>query len=92
MAPTLDDHVTAESILPAPSTVALHCELAPGATVAGEQETATEEICEETGWDGADAGDLLPPHPAHTSTPAEARKSITAEQTEYLDLDGMCMQ
>jgi hypothetical protein len=47
--PALAAHVTAELKLPVPCTVALHCELAPVATMAGAQATATEETLEATG-------------------------------------------
>jgi hypothetical protein len=41
--PPVTDHVTAELKLPVPCTFALHCEVAEGATVAGEQLAVTEE-------------------------------------------------
>jgi hypothetical protein len=45
--PPVTDHVTAELKLPVPWTVALHCEVAPVATVVGVQEGATEEMAGE---------------------------------------------
>lgn len=89
MAPALTDQVTAESVLPVPFTVALHCELAPGETVAGEQEIATEETCEETGCEGCDVEDLPPPQDAHKSIPAEQAMSNTAERALNSGLEDM---
>lgn len=54
IAPALTDHMTEEFKLPFPCTVALHCESAPGATVVGVHEIATEETCDETGCEGCD--------------------------------------
>jgi hypothetical protein len=42
--PPETDHVTAELKLPVPRTPAVHCEVAPGATVDGLQVAETEEI------------------------------------------------
>ena len=84
--PALADHETAESGLPVPCTVALHCEPAPGAIVAGEHEIATEETCEET---GCDARTLYPPQAAHKSIPAEVITSNTAERPGNSGLDDM---
>lgn len=92
MTPAFTDQLTAESGLPVPVTVATHCEPAPGATEVGVHRIATEETCEETGcdgWDGWDAGCLYPPHAAHTSIPAEARRSFTAAGLGNSGLDGM---
>ena len=57
MTPALTDHVTAEFRVPVPCTVALHCEAAPGATAAGVQEMATDDICEDAGWDADEDGE-----------------------------------
>ena len=80
MAPALADHVTAESVPSVPSTVALHCDFAPGATDAGEQETAIEEPCEEPGCEGADDVDLWPPQLEHNEIPAKQMRSNTADR------------
>lgn len=64
MLPPLADHVTAELELPVP-TVAVHCDVAFGATVAGVQATDTEELLDDT-----DGGGLLVtvlPHAVITS-------------------------
>lgn len=89
MDPALTDHVTAEPMLPVPFTVALHCELALGATLAGEQEIATEETFGETGCEGGDAEDLPPPQDAHNSTTAEQMRSNAAERAPNSGLENM---
>lgn len=71
--PALALHVTAELYDPVPVTLALHCEVAPGATVAGLQLTETAVTVAEPPdpdppvVDGAE----LDPHPV-TTTPAIA--------------------
>lgn len=89
MVPALADHLTAEFRSPVPCTVAVHCEVAVGATVVGVQEMATDETCEETGCDGGDDGedgedggdpDMEPPQAAHTSIPNDANRSHMAER------------
>ena len=45
--PPETDQVTALLKVPVPCTLALHCEVAPAATVAGAQEAATEEMVGE---------------------------------------------
>lgn len=89
IAPALTAHVTAESELPVPPTIALQCEPAPGATVAGAHEIATDETCDET---GCGARDLAPPQPAHKSIAAVATMSSAAEQPEDSALDHMRYQ
>jgi hypothetical protein len=42
--PPVTDHVTAVLKVPVPWTLAEHCEVAPGATVAGVQDADTEEM------------------------------------------------
>lgn len=86
IAPALTAHVTAESELPVPPTVALHCEPAPGATVAGAHEIATDETCDET---GCGVGDLAPPQPANKSIAAVATMSSAAEHPGDSALDHM---
>lgn len=80
MAPAVTAQVTAESSVPVPCTVALHWELAPGATDGGVHATATEETCEETGWLGEELE--LPPQAMHASMAADARRRRTAEGPE----------
>ena len=46
LVPTLTNQVTAEFGVPVPFTAALHCEVLPGATAAGEQVMETEETCD----------------------------------------------
>src|SRR5580658_388007 len=48
--PPVADHVTAELKPPLPWTVALHCEVAPVATVVGVHEGTTEEMAGEEAW------------------------------------------
>jgi hypothetical protein len=67
--PALADHITAEFPEP-PCTVALHCELAPGATAAGVQDTATDETAVVV----KEAVCLEPPHAAQPSRTAYAAK------------------
>lgn len=48
MAPTFEDHVTAELKLPVPVTLAVHCEVAFGATVEGVHAAETAEMVEDS--------------------------------------------
>lgn len=77
MVPALTAQVTAEFNVPVPWTVALHWELAPGATSAGVQEMATEETCEEDCWGGVE---FELPQAAQTSIAADAMRSHTGER------------
>jgi hypothetical protein len=81
MVPALADHVTAE--VPEPPSVALHCDVSPGAIDAGEQETETDVTvgdCETMGWE-----ELPQPLPHSRTVPAakahatlQPRKSLPA--------------
>jgi hypothetical protein len=52
--PPETDQVTAVLKLPVPCTLALHCEVAPVATLEGEQVGATEEMVGDADWGGAE--------------------------------------
>jgi len=74
--PALVDHVTAELKLPEPWTDAMHCDVAPGATVEGAQLTATDEIPDITEEDPAPL--LPPPQEDIAIRPRKAIKTETA--------------
>lgn len=87
MVPALTDQVTAEFNVPVPCTVALHCEVAPGATLVGVQVMATEETCEGL-WL---VGEVLepPPQAVQTSIAADATRSHTAKKRGESILEDM---
>ena len=86
MVPALTDQVTAEFKVPVPWTVALHCEVSPGASAAGVQEMATEETCEEDCWGGPE---LEPPQAVHTTNTADAMSGHTGERRGKSDFRDM---
>jgi hypothetical protein len=86
MVPALTVQATAEFKVPVPCTVALHCEVEPGATAAGVQEMETEETCEEVCWDGAE---FEPPQALQTSIAEDATRSHTAERRGESILEDM---
>jgi hypothetical protein len=64
------DQVTAELKLPVPVTFALHCEVAPVATAAGEQVGETEEMAGEVAW-----GAVVPAEPPQETTSEKTRQA-----------------
>jgi hypothetical protein len=71
MVPALADHLTEELLPDAPVVVALHCEVAPGATDAGLQVTAMVELEEDPVCDDPP---LDPPQPARKAENVQARR------------------
>lgn len=79
MVPALADQVTAEA--PEPPTMALHCDVAPGATDAGVQETETDV---ETGDCEMVLGDELPQPALHKITVPAAKAHATRQPRKSL--------
>ncbi len=77
MEPALADHLTEELPPIAPETVAVHCEDAPGAMVAGLQ---TTEIDELEGDAGCVAMLLEPPQPASKTANGQTGRSQKMRQ------------
>lgn len=72
----LTDHVTAVLKVPVPDTVAAHAEVAPVASVAGEQATATLVIVGDVLPPPLDA---LPPQPVINTTPDNTPRASKAK-------------
>lgn len=85
--PPLALHVTVELKLPVPSTLTLHCEVAPGVTEDGEHTTDTEEIVEEVVVPVPPTEP--PPHPANGKDSNDAANNNPRRAFKYC-LQSVC--
>jgi hypothetical protein len=77
--PPVTDQVTAELKLPAPWTLAVHCDVAPVAMGEGEQSGVTEEMVGEVACGGA-----APAEPPQETTHERSRQAGKQQRRRFI--------